>query len=170
MKNNRIIICLLVAILLIIGVTIFFTNKDNSTTDEQSTPKNASMGVYFDPANIDTKVGDDFSVAVKENSGSEPVNVVSLKISFDPSVVQYDSFETSGAFSLTVETKAENGVATIVRATTSEKSGENIVGNIKFKSIKSSQTKLDTSGSEIVSANTNKIIDSQFGTAVVNVK
>jgi chitodextrinase len=123
----------LVQLLLVIGVValsgVYLVTKIFAAT--------ASMSVL--PATAAVNIGDNITLAIRENSSTDPVNAVQANVTFDTTRLQYVSTMSTGSpFSLEAETTPGVGTLRLVRTTAggaSPVSGDNLVANVTFKAL-----------------------------------
>ncbi len=91
------------------------------------------------PSTTAVNLGDNVTVAVRENSTTQGVNAVGAVITYDATKLQYVSVsETGSAFGLVAETTSNTGSLTLVRATSggaAPVTGDQLVTTVTFKAL-----------------------------------
>lgn len=99
----------------------------------------ASEVLYFTPSPATATVGSPVVVAIRVNSGTEPVNAVQANMDYDPAKLQYESVDAVGsAFGLTASTIQTPGSVKLARATVgggAPVTGDVLFANVKFKAL-----------------------------------
>ena len=100
-------------------------------------------------------VGTNFSMTVTENSGADTINVAEASFSYDASKIQFVSASCGASFEIAASISAND----ITCATTSAKSGSQVVGTINFKAIANGTAPVTfTSGSGLYRSTDNQNI------------
>lgn len=99
----------------------------------------AGESVSLIPSATAVNLGDNVTIAVRENSTTQGVNAVGAEITFDSTKLQYVSVsETGSAFGLVAETTLATGKLTLVRATSggaAPLTGDQLVTTVTFKAL-----------------------------------
>ncbi len=117
----------------------------------------ASAVLYMSPASGSYTKGGSFSVSIRENSYTEPVNAVQANFSYPASSLQYVSISSSSAFGIIAQSSGGSGSVKIGRGAMPAVSGDQLIATVQFKVLAGSGTATlaFTSGSSVVSASTN---------------
>ncbi|HVU59605.1 MAG TPA: carboxypeptidase regulatory-like domain-containing protein [Candidatus Saccharimonadales bacterium] len=127
----------------------------------------ATLSMSPSPATV--VKGGNVTVAIYENSGSEPVNAVQANITYPTSSLQFVSITSSAAFGVTAQNSGGGGNVQIARGTITAVTGSQLVASVTFKALVSSgsATLSFVGGSAVVSATSNtNIMTSDPGTSV----
>ncbi len=120
------------------------TPAPTSTPTPVPVPPTSSGTLYMNPGSSSVTTGGNFTLAVRENSGSTSVNAVQANITFDPTKLQYVGVDDAGAdFSLSAITAASNGTVELTRAVAGGSpavTGDKLVSKVVFKAIAGSGT------------------------------
>ena len=124
------------------------------------------------PSSGTYKVGDTFSVAVHENSGSTAAYAVQANLSYSTSKLTYVSYTDSASFSFAAESPdSDSGLLKFARGSTTGRTGDRVVVTVKFKA-KATASATDVtfaSGSVIADGGGGDILgSSQGGTYKIN--
>ena len=101
-----------------------------------------AASLHFVGGGTSQVVGSNFSVAVYENSGATPVNVVTAKVSYDPSKLEFVSIDPSGsAFDFEGPKSGGGGAISLNRGLYGGTvTGDKKVASIVFKTLAGSGT------------------------------
>ena len=133
----------------------------------------ATGSLTFSPSSASYNVGDTFTVAVQENSGTDPANTVDAVVKF-PSSLQFVSDTTVAPFNFNPASTdtASGGSVTITRAQLGTSStGAQTVTTITFKVLSAGSAAVSfNAGSDILSANdgSNLLVNSPGATYTLN--
>lgn len=126
-----------VALLVVGSVTYFGVKQDRASFAA------GTATLTMTPASGSYVVGSNISVAVQENSGTDPVNAVQASLSYDATKLQYVSVAEGSAFPTVAATSTSTpGVVRLARGTLPgmEVTGTNTVATITFKVLGNSGT------------------------------
>ena len=128
------------------------------------TPSAASATMTLAPASGSITSGSTITVAIRENSGSEPVNSVQSSVTYDPVQLQFLSMTEGGSFSNVAATDtATAGRVRVGRSVAGGAgiSGDNLIVTLSFKVLSSTGSvnlAVDKVQSFVVTSATNKDI------------
>jgi len=133
-------------------------------------PQNAFAGsanVYVSPGSSSVTLGNNVTVQVRMNSGTDEINTAQARINFDPSRLEYKSF-SAGDFQQ-VSTSSGSGwfefAGAILGSTTS---GDKRIFSITFKSLKTGSAVLSISNAVAANAGTSLDVSTAGGSVSVN--
>jgi hypothetical protein len=118
----------------------------------------ASASTSLSPASLSVNHGADFSVEIRENSGTEPVNAVQTNLTFDPNKLEVVSIDgSSSPFEISAQQVISPGLIKIGRGTVTPVTGDQLVSQVNFRAKFSvGPTVVDfTTGTKVVSSVTN---------------
>jgi hypothetical protein len=120
----------------------------------------ASARLYLSPSASTVYKGNTFSVSVRENSGSEPVNAVQANLSYSSNLLQFVSISSSSSFAVVAQSSGGGGSVKIARGAQPSVTGDKLVASVRFRVLASSgkATVSIAGGSSVVSAKSNKNI------------
>ena len=140
----------------------------------EATQAAASAKLYLSPSSGSYKVGTSFTVSVRENSGTEPVNAVQADLSYPGSKLQFVSTSLSGsAFAISAGTSGGNGSVSIALGSTTARTGDQLIAKVTFKVLAggTSGAVSFAGSSAVLSANTNtNIVSTKTGASFSLVK
>jgi hypothetical protein len=151
----------LVAVLLIGllgGFVISNGQSDNTTNQQNEISSSASMNIMPSVSNISNNQV--FTVSIKGNSGETNVNAVQATIAYPKDLVEVASIDTTNsAYKLDVISTNSDGKISIARGQIGGLTGDNLIANITFKSVKSGKANLKfIEETALLSSKTNKNI------------
>jgi Cohesin domain len=115
------------------------------TTHTVAAAGNASFALS--PASGSYKVGDNVTVKITENSGTEAVNAVEADLVYDKAVLQFVSIDAgASAFAIAAPTTAGGGVVNIPRGSMTALTGTQTVASVTFKVIGTGTTAIRFAG------------------------
>jgi hypothetical protein len=124
----------------------------------------ATNQLYLSPSSGNVIEGNNVDVAVRMDSGTDPVNAVQANLTYDPTKLQFVSISAAGsAFGLEAQSAGGAGTVSIARATSggaAPVTGDQLVATVTFKALVSGTT-ADVafgSGSAVVNSDTNSNI------------
>jgi hypothetical protein len=118
----------------------------------QASAVTASATVYISPGSSSVTKGDNVTVQVRVNSGTDPMNSAQATINYDNTKLQYVSY-ASGAFTTPVQSSSASGSFTYAAALLgSTVSSDKMIFSITFKTIASGTASLSLSGVDIANA------------------
>jgi len=124
---------LTIIVLVSIPLTVWGVNKIRELRSKAA----GSAILYLTPATQNINQNNSFTVQVRENSGSEPVNAVQANLSYDPTKLDYLSTDFTGsAFEVAAESVGGNGTIRIARGVTGGQpavTGDKLIATITFK-------------------------------------
>jgi hypothetical protein len=133
-KSGRITSFYIVLIATGLSLTLFGAFGQRQTIGAVGLSSSALL--YLSPTNSTLKVGDSFTMSVRENSGYNPVNAVQAIITYPQNLLQLDSFSTSGsAFNINANSAAEGNVVTIDVGSIKSLTEDQLVANLIFQVI-----------------------------------
>ncbi len=147
-------------ILTLIPVTIFGVLNSRQPFSKAADPSTIALS----PTSLNVNQGDNFSVEIFENSGTEPVNFVEADITFDPNKLEFVSIDNSGgAFSEEAEQTVSSGsivIARFIAGGDPSLTGNKLVSiiNFKAKSVPGATSVAFVNGTVLLSTNTNSNI------------
>ncbi|MCA9329595.1 hypothetical protein KDA11_03035 [Candidatus Saccharibacteria bacterium] len=96
-----------------------------------------NASIKFSPSNVNVQKDANFTISINEDSGSESVNTVEIKLNYDASKVQFLSVDTGGgAFDICPSKEGGNGIVSIgCSKISAQLTGQQYVGKITFKAI-----------------------------------
>lgn len=167
LKNRKVQGSLLVLALVVVGVSYLVFSKAATPGSVNVTAGAANFSL--NPATGSYGTNKSFSVAIYENSGSEPVGAVDVKLSYDQTKLDFVSVDTNGGvYTNCFENTGGNGSVSLVCSKLgSSFTGNQKIGNVTFKTKSASGTaavsfkntshiyKADGIPTEIWSGNTN---------------
>jgi hypothetical protein len=120
----------------------------------------ASARLYLSPAASTVYNGQTFTVSVREDSGSEPVNAVQANLSYPANLLQFVSVSGSSSFGVAAESSGGGGSVRIARGAQPAVTGDKLVASVRFKVLAASGKAAVSiaGGSSVVSANSNQNI------------
>ena len=135
----------------------------------------ASQQLYLSPSSASVNIGQNITLAVRENSGTDPVNAVQANLTYNPAQLQFVAVDyTNSAFSLQASSSGGGGSVKMTRATGGGEppvTGDNLIANVTFKALVGGVTSNITfaSGSAVVRStdNTNILTSSGTGSYVL---
>lgn len=114
--------------------------------------------VYLTPASAVYGTNTSYSVQVRENSATTNVNAVQANLSYNASLIDFVSIDTTGsAFTTQAQSSGGSGVINIARGVAGGVTGDQLVATINFKTKTTGGTSSVpfTSGTALVSSSTN---------------
>jgi hypothetical protein len=114
--------------------------------------------VYLNPASQTVNGSTDFTVEVRENSGTTGVNAVQANLSYNASILDFVSIDGStSAFDVQAQNSGGSGSIAIGRGKTTGVTGDQLIAIIHFKSktVAGTTNIAFTTGTQLVSATTN---------------
>lgn len=130
-----------------------------------------TANMYLSPASQSVNQSTNFTVEIREDSGSELVNAVQADLTYDSNKLDFVSVTTSAAFEIEAETFGSGGIIKIARGTIAPKSGDQLVATITFNPKQSpGATSVDFSASsKVVSSidNTDILASTSSGTYTI---
>jgi hypothetical protein len=116
----------------------------------QTATAHAAGGFTFQPLGGTYNVGDTLTVAVHENSGTDPTNAVALSFTYPTAQLQYISGDSSdSAFTVSAIDIGTNGTVTYHRGSTVPLTGDQLVERAVFKVVGSGTVVLNFNSSSI---------------------
>jgi len=121
----------------------------------------ASQQLYLSPSSASVNIGQNITLAVRENSGTDPVNAVQANLTYNPAQLQFVAVDyTNSAFSLQASSSGGGGSVKMARATGGGEppvTGDNLIANVTFKALVGGVTSNITfaSGSAVVRSTDN---------------
>ena len=130
-----------------------------------------TANMYLSPASQSVNQNTNFTVEIREDSGSELVNAIQANLTYDSNKLDFVSVTTSAAFEIEAETFGSGGIIKIARGTITPKSGDQLVATITFNPKQSpGATSVDFSAnSKVVSSidNTDILATTSSGTYTI---
>jgi hypothetical protein len=115
---------------IIVATGVLAANSFTSPTSAQATDS-----IYLTPGSGSYAVGSNFTVTVRENSGSQ-VNAAEADLSYSTAYLEFVSIDASGsAFGIDASSTGGNGSVSIARGNTSPVSGDQLVAKVTFKAL-----------------------------------
>lgn len=100
-----------------------------------ATGAHAAGTMYLSPASKSVTSGTTFTIAVREDSGSDGVNAVQANLTYPADKLDFVSISTAGtAFSIEAPSSGGGGNITISRGNVSDNTGDKLVVTLTFKS------------------------------------
>jgi hypothetical protein len=125
--------------ILIVFVLVFGAIGGYILLRSQAAAPPAAPSIYLTPDSSTLNVGDQFTVNVYENSGTDTVNVADLYLKYPTNLLSYVSYTASSAFPLVaVDPSGDNGSIHFVRGICggcSAQSGTQLVLSVTFKGL-----------------------------------
>jgi hypothetical protein len=122
----------------------------------------ASASVFLSPSSGSVTNGNNLVVNVFEDSGAEPVNAASLRISYPTSLLQYVSISNSSAFNIVATSSGGGGAVSIDRGANPAVTGNQLIASITFKAVANGTASVTFPGgnsdAKVLSQNTNQSI------------
>ncbi len=121
----------------------------------------AAPAVWLSPASSSLALNSTFTVEVRENSGTTPVNAVQANFSYPATLVDFVSISTSStAFGLEAQSFGGNGQVTMARGTCggcAAVTGDQLIATVTFKTKSTNGTAAMafTSGTALISSSSN---------------
>ena|GEM_PF-4450993 len=132
----------------------------------------SSGSIYLSPASSSVTVGDNITVAVKENSGSTAVSTVDADLRYPTDKLQYVSATTEGTFPIAPPDITGTGAVQVTRTNISGgQTGDQLVTNVTFKTLAAGSATISFGSSTAVydSANGNPLSETPTsGTYTIN--
>ena len=127
---DTVVILLSLFVLITIPVTVFAARSSR----EPATQAAETATMSLSPATKSINQGESFSVQIKENSNTEPVNAVQANLSYDVSMLDFVSINGEGsAFPVPLEESGGGGVVKIGRMLPGESAtGDQLVATLNF--------------------------------------
>jgi len=118
--------------------------------------------LYLSPASGSVSKGKVLPVTLRVNSGNEPVNAIQANLSYPANLLDVVSIKKASAWDTVAENSYGNGSIRIARGALPASTGDKAVAVIEFRAKTDSGTANVnfTSGSAVISANTNKDVKS----------
>jgi chitodextrinase len=124
----------------------------------------ASGTLTLQPSSSTVGVGNNFTVTVHENSGSDAVNAVEADLTYPANSLQFVSIDaTTSAFGVQAVSTGGNGTITLARGTQTAVTGDQIVAVVTFKAL----TVTGASSAAVAFANSSAIVRSSDQTNVL---
>lgn len=128
-------------------------------------PVFAASNLYLSPNTLTVNQNANFTIEIRENSGSTPINAVQANLTYDPAKLQFISYDNAGsAFSIDAKSIINSGDLRFSRGVTGGQppvTGDRLVVKVTFKALLSagSTTVSFASGCAVVksSGNTNDL-------------
>jgi hypothetical protein len=131
----------------------------------------AAGTMSLSPSSSSITNGSTFTVSIVENSGAEPVNAASARLSYPASLLDFVSISSSSAFSIVATNSGGGGSVQIDRGALPAVSGGQTVASVRFKAKASAGTAgISITSGSLVSANSNKDIGPSLGGANYTLK
>lgn len=117
--------------------------------------------IYLEPASLTFGPNTNFSIQVRENSGTTPVNAVQANLSYNTTLLTLVSIDTTGtAFGVEAQNTGSNGTINLARGTCggcAAVTGDQLVATLNFRTNATSGTASVpfTTGTALVSSTTN---------------
>lgn len=114
--------------------------------------------VYLTPESGLRKISETFTVEIRENSGTTPVNAVQANLSYPMSLLDFVSIDTTGgAFTVIAESSGGSGQVSIGAGNTTALTGDRLVAKVTFKTRTTGGTAglSFTSGTALVAGSSN---------------
>lgn len=120
----------------------------------------ASATLSLSPASSSVSQGATFTVTIRMNSGTEPVNGAQANLSYPANLLDYVSIGSSSAFSIVAQNSGGGGSVQIGRGALPAVSGSQTVATVRFKAKTNAGTATINfaGGSQVVSASSNQNI------------
>lgn len=101
----------------------------------------ASTSLYISPATATVAQNATVAVAVRLNTGGEPINAVQADLNYDQAQLQFVSIDANGsAFGVTAPSNGGNGKVSIARGNIGEVTGDVLVATVSFKAVAAAGT------------------------------
>lgn len=100
-----------------------------------------TANLYLTPASATVIVGNNVTVGIYEDSGTDSVNAVQANLTYSTSQLTFVSYASSPAFNIEAQSPSgDTGTLNFARATLTPKTGAQLVANVTFKAASSSGT------------------------------
>lgn len=120
----------------------------------------AATQMYLSPASASVASGQEFAVAIRENSGADTVNAVQANLSYNAAQLDVSSVSYTGsAFGIQVQELRNTGSVAIGVGSLTPVTGDNLVATVTFKAktgVNASATVQFASGTEVISSVTHQ--------------
>jgi hypothetical protein len=135
------------------------------------TPAYAAASLYLSPAGKTVNKGDQFSIAIRVNTGGDPVNAVEATITYPTAKLSFGNIDYAGSgFEIQAEETVSGNIIRTIRGTVTPKNGDKLVATVTFKAKASGKATVSfTSDCNVVrsSDNTNILSGKTGGTYTI---
>jgi hypothetical protein len=151
----------------VIGVLIYESTASAPATQPNPLVNNnpavsppASPAVYLNPRQQSLAKGDTFTVEIRENSGTSPVNAVQTTINYPTDKVSFVKIDASASpFKVQAVNNGGDGKVTVTRGVTGSLTGDQLVAKVTFKAEAAGSVDMTlSSDTAIASSTTNQSI------------
>jgi hypothetical protein len=119
-----------------------------------------SISMNLSPSSGSVTNGNNITLSIFENSGTEPVNAAAVRLNYPASLLDYVSISNSSAFNIVATSTGGGGTVSIDRGANPSVTGNQLIATVTFhaKATGTANLTFDTSssGSKVVSANDNQ--------------
>lgn len=128
-KSDLIVLIGTILILIAIPLTTIAVQRSREPSGRAAA---GTSDMFLLPATQSVNQNTNFSVEIREDSGTEPVNAIQADLTYDDARLDFVSVTTSAAFDIDAETFGSGGVIRIARGTVVPKTGDQLVATVTF--------------------------------------
>ncbi len=158
-KNKK--LPIIVFVLLFAAVGAFFVINSFASTP-------TSSKIYLSASTYSVSANTTFEVQIRENSGTVAVNTVQANISYPANLVDLVSIDaTNTSFGVQAQSTGANGAILVARGSYTPRTGDQLVATLHFKSktVSGNASLAFTTGTALISSDTNTAITGPYSTS-----